>query len=35
MERLGMHRDVSGDFEHPNLPEGHPVRPHVLYRIKN
>ncbi len=35
MERLGMHRDVSGDFEHPNVPEGHPVRPHVLYRIKN
>ena len=35
MERLGMRRDFSGDFEHPNVPEGHPVRPHVLYRIKN
>ena len=35
MERLGMRRDVSGDFEHPDVPEGHPVRPHVLYRIKN
>ena len=34
MERLGMQRDASGDFEHPNLPEGHPLRPHVLYRIK-
>jgi RimJ/RimL family protein N-acetyltransferase len=34
MERLGMLRDVSGDFEHPNVPEGHPIRPHVLYRIK-
>jgi ribosomal-protein-alanine N-acetyltransferase len=35
MERLGMRRDFSGDFEHPNVPEGHPARPHVLYRIKN
>jgi RimJ/RimL family protein N-acetyltransferase len=35
MERLGMRRDVSGDFEHPNVPAGHPVRPHILYRIKN
>jgi RimJ/RimL family protein N-acetyltransferase len=35
MERLGMRRDVNGDFEHPNVPAGHPVRPHILYRIKN
>jgi len=34
MERLRMQRDASGDFEHPNVPEGHPLRPHVLYRIK-
>jgi RimJ/RimL family protein N-acetyltransferase len=34
MERLGMRRDASGDFEHPNVPEGHSVRPHVLYRIR-
>jgi RimJ/RimL family protein N-acetyltransferase len=34
MERLGMRRDLSGDFEHPNVPEGHPLRPHVLYRIR-
>ena len=33
MERLGMTRDPDEDFEHPNVPEGHPVRPHVLYRI--
>jgi RimJ/RimL family protein N-acetyltransferase len=33
MERLGMFRDVSGDFEHPLLPAGHPLRPHVLYRL--
>jgi ribosomal-protein-alanine N-acetyltransferase len=33
MERLGMTRDPADDFEHPNVPEGHPIRPHVLYRI--
>lgn len=33
MERLGMRRDASDDFEHPRLPEGHPLRPHVLYRL--
>ena len=33
MEKLGMRRCQSGDFEHPNLDEGHPLRPHVLYRI--
>lgn len=32
MERLGMTRDPADDFEHPNVPEGHPIRPHVLYR---
>jgi RimJ/RimL family protein N-acetyltransferase len=32
MERLGMRRDPDDDFEHPRLPEGHPLRPHVLYR---
>lgn len=33
MQRLGMVRDEAGDFEHPNIPPGHPVRPHVLYRL--
>jgi RimJ/RimL family protein N-acetyltransferase len=33
MERIGMRRDVSGDFDHPALPEDHKLRPHVLYRI--
>lgn len=33
MERLGLTRDAAEDFEHPNLPKGHRVRPHVLYRI--
>ena len=34
MERLGMLRDAAGDFENPNVPEGHSTRPHVLYRIR-
>ena len=33
MERLGMTHDPVDDFLHPNLPEGHPLRPHVLYRL--
>jgi RimJ/RimL family protein N-acetyltransferase len=33
MERIGMAHDTAGDFEHPLLPEGHPLRRHVLYRI--
>ncbi len=33
MERLGMRRDTADDFDHPNLPEGHPLRRHVLYRL--
>jgi RimJ/RimL family protein N-acetyltransferase len=33
MERLGMWRDHGGDFEHPRLPPGHPLRPHLLYRF--
>ncbi|HLK41809.1 MAG TPA: GNAT family N-acetyltransferase [Thermoleophilia bacterium] len=34
MERIGMTRDEADDFEHPNVPPGHRVRPHVLYRIQ-
>lgn len=33
MQRLGMRRDPGDDFEHPGLPAGHPLRPHLLYRI--
>ena len=33
MERIGMTRDPAGDFDHPRLPEGNPLRRHVLYRI--
>jgi hypothetical protein len=34
MERIGMRRDVDGDFEHPLLEVGHPYRRHVLYRVR-
>ncbi len=33
MERLAMHTAPADDFLHPKLPQGHPLRPHVLYRI--
>lgn len=33
MQRLGMHHDAADDFDHPELPEGHHLRRHVLYRI--
>ena len=33
MERLGMTRKPADDFNHPALPEGHPLRRHVLYRL--
>jgi len=32
MERLGMVYDQAGDFDHPNLPAGHALQRHVLYR---
>jgi RimJ/RimL family protein N-acetyltransferase len=33
MEKLGMTHDPADDFDHPNLPAGHPLRRHVLYRL--
>ena len=33
MERIGMTRDESNDFEHPAVPVGNPLRLHVLYRL--
>lgn len=33
MRRIGMSRDMAADFEHPLLVDGHPLRPHVLYRL--
>jgi RimJ/RimL family protein N-acetyltransferase len=34
MEKLGLHRSPADDFDHPRLPEGHPLRRHVLYRLR-
>ena len=33
MERIGMTHDPKDDFDHPMLPAGNPLRPHVLYRL--
>jgi RimJ/RimL family protein N-acetyltransferase len=34
MEKIGMVRDKDGDFDHPKIAEGDPLRRHVLYRIR-
>jgi ribosomal-protein-alanine N-acetyltransferase len=34
MEKLGMTRSAADDFDHPRIPEGHPLRRHVLYRLQ-
>ncbi|ALS75892.1 GNAT family acetyltransferase [Planococcus rifietoensis] len=33
MKRIGMEK--AGEFEHPRVPEGSPLRKHVLYKIQN
>ncbi len=33
MERLGMARHHELDFDHPMMPQGHPLRPHICYSI--
>ncbi len=33
MEKLGLEYDPSEDFDHPGVPEGSPLREHVLYRM--
>jgi RimJ/RimL family protein N-acetyltransferase len=33
MAKLGMKHSAGEDFDHPGLPEGHPLRRHVLYRL--
>ena len=33
MEKLGMKRDVGGDFDYPHLPKDHPLGRFVLYRL--
>ena len=32
MERIGMVRQTGGDFDHPGVAEGSPLKRHVLYR---
>lgn len=33
MEKLGMRTDPAEDFDDVTVPEGNPLRPHVLYRV--
>lgn len=33
MTRLGMIRAEADDFDHPAVPEGSPLKPHITYRI--
>lgn len=32
MAKLGMTHDAADDFDHPMIPAGHLLRPHLLYR---
>jgi RimJ/RimL family protein N-acetyltransferase len=32
MERIGMVRDPQGEFDHPNVTQGHALQRHVLFR---
>ncbi|WP_269715306.1 GNAT family N-acetyltransferase [Caulobacter sp. NIBR2454] len=34
MERIGMTRRAELDFDHPAVPEGHRLRPHVVYTTR-
>lgn len=33
MEKIGLKRDLSGDFAHPKLTADHPLSKHILYRL--
>lgn len=33
MRKLGMTHDPDDDFDHPRVPDGHPLQRHVLYRM--
>jgi len=33
MRKIGLERDLAGDFDHPNLAETDPLRPHLLFRL--
>ena len=32
MERIGMKRDFTADFNHPKIPLGHRLSKHILYK---
>jgi RimJ/RimL family protein N-acetyltransferase len=34
MEKIGLKRDLQGDFAHPKLAANHPLSRHILYRLK-
>jgi 3-dehydroquinate dehydratase/shikimate dehydrogenase len=34
MEKVGMQYDLHGDFDHPDFPDDHKHKRHVLYRCK-
>lgn len=34
MEKLGMRRNPADDFDHPRVPDGSPLKRHVLYKLK-
>ena len=34
MAKIGLRHDPDGDFDHPGVPDGNPLRPHVLYRLR-
>lgn len=33
MRKLGMRHNPADDFDHPRVPDGHPLKRHVLYRL--
>ena len=34
MEKIGMHSNPAEEFDHPMVEAGHPLRRHVLYRLR-
>jgi RimJ/RimL family protein N-acetyltransferase len=34
MEKIGLKRDLHGDFAHPKLAADHPLSRHILYRLR-
>lgn len=34
MKKIGMTHNPADDFDHPRLPPGHPLRRHLLYRLR-